>query len=182
MTDPPPLSPPRGLRQVSAAVRSSLAALALVGLAAALSGCGASTALGNAVLAPLSVLPDTDVVLETNLQSAVEGGLVQTGLSGSSGGLTTTGAPTSPGVVSVASATGVSVYTAFNPADRHCLGTFVLAPGAASAVLGETTPGTYDFWFGPTTAVDCTASVFTTEATLPSGWATGDPATSWPSI
>jgi hypothetical protein len=85
-------------------------------------------------------------------------------------------------VVSVASATGVSVYTAFNPADRHCLGTFVLAPGAAFAVLGETTPGTYDFWFGPTTAVDCTASVFTTEATVPSGWATGDPATSWPSI
>ncbi len=182
MTDPPPLSPQRGLHPVRAAVRSSLAALALVGFAAALSGCGASTALGNAVLAPLSVLPDTDVVLETNLQSAVEGGAVQAGLSASGGSVTTAGAPSSPWVVSVASAAGVSVYTAFNPADRHCLGTFVLAPGAAFAVLGETTPGTYDFWFGPTTAVDCTASVFTTEVTVPSGWAKGDPATSWPSI
>jgi len=127
-------------------------------------------------------LPDTDVVLETNLESALEGGTVQAGLSGSSGGLTTTGPPTSPGVVSVASATGVSVYTAFNPADRHCLGTLVLAAGAPFAVLGETAPGSYDFWFGPTTAVDCTASAFTTDASVPPGWATGDPSTSWPGL
>ena len=180
MTDP--LLPGRrpGLRRVPA--RASLAGLALFALAAALSGCGASTALGNAVLAPLSVLPDTDVVLETNLQSAVAGGAAQAGLSGT-GGLTTPGPPTSPSVVSVASAAGVSVYTAFNPVDRHCLGTFILSPGAAFAVLGETTPGTYDFWFGPTTAVNCTASTYTTESAVPSGWAAGDPAsaaTGWP--
>jgi hypothetical protein len=164
------------------AARWSLAGLALVAFAATLSSCGVSTTLGNAALAPLSALPDTDVVLETNLQSAVEGGVAQAGLSGSIGNLTTTGPPTSPSEVSVASATGVSVYTAFNPVDRHCLGTFVLASGAPSVVLGETTPGTYDFWFGPTTAVDCTASEFTTEASVPSGWAAGDPSTSWPGL
>jgi len=149
-------------------------------LATALSACGASTALGNAFLAPLSALSATDVVLETNLQSAVEGGIAQAGISGSSGGLTTPGPPSTPGVVSVARATGAWVYTAFNPDDRHCLGTFVLAAGAPFAVLGETAPGTYDFWFGPTSAVHCTASTFPTEAQVPSGWATGDPATSWP--
>ncbi len=84
-------------------------------LSVALSGCGASSALGSAVLAPLSALPQTDVVLETNLQSAVEAGQAQSGLQGisaisgaaQSGGLPeTNGAPTTPGVVSVASALG----------------------------------------------------------------------------
>ncbi len=75
----------------------------------------------------------------------------------------------------------MAVYTAFNPDDRHCLGTFVLSPGAAYEVLGETAPGTYDFWFGPTTAVKCTAATFTTESTVPAGWATGDPSMGWPS-
>jgi hypothetical protein len=157
-------------------------------LSAALAGCGASAALGNAVFAPLSVLPDTDVALETNLQTALQAGQVQTGLvnissSEVNGGVPeTTGPPDSAGVVSVASITGVSVYTAFNPADRHCLGAFVLAPGSAVIVLGKSTPGTYDFWFGPTMASGCTASDFTTEATVPSGWAGGDPSsTGWPS-
>ena len=161
-------------------LRSGLAVLVITVLAAALSACGASTALGNAFLAPLSALSATDVVLETNLESAVEGGIAQAGIPGSSGGLTTTGPPSTPGVVSIASATDVSIYTAFNPADRHCLGTFVIAAGAPFAVLGETRPGTYDFWFGPTSVAHCTASIFTTEAQVPSGWATGDPSTSWP--
>jgi len=128
--------------------------------------------------------------LETNLQSAVEVGQAQSGLQGISpisgaaeaGGLPeTSGPPTAPGVVSVATAAGVSVYTAFNPADRHCLGTVVLAPGSVTTVLGESTPGRYDFWFGPTNASNCTAADFTTEATVPSGWAAGDPSsTGWP--
>ncbi|MGD0982792.1 MAG: hypothetical protein ABSA65_03125 [Acidimicrobiales bacterium] len=180
MTDRLSLPRRRTQRRVPAAVGSGLTGLALVAFATVLSSCGASTALGNAVLAPLSALSATDVVLETNLQYAVTGGYVEAGISGSSGNLTTSGPPTTPRVVSVASATGVSVYTAFNPLDRHCLGSFVLAPGAPSAVLGETAPDTYDFWFGPTTAVDCTASVFTTETQVPSGWAAGDPSTSWP--
>lgn len=168
MTDPRPLSPrpPRLSRW------ASLAGVACVVLSAALSACGASTALGNAVLAPLSALSATDVVMETNLQTAIQGGLGTA--------LTTTGPPSTPGVVSVGNATGVAVYTAFNPADRHCLGTFVLSPGAAYEVLGETVPGTYDFWFGPTTAVKCTAAPFTTESTVPTGWATGDPSMGWP--
>jgi len=167
-----------------AAVRSGLGLLAAVGLAAALSGCGASTALGNAVLAPLSALPETDVALETNLQLAVEGGAVQAGISGISGEAgagvpEVSGPPTAAGVVSVASATGVSVYTAFNPVDHHCLGTLVLQAGS-TAVLAESSPGSYDFWFGPTTATACTASLFTTQSQVPPGWAKNDPSTGWP--
>lgn len=176
----PAVSPPR-------AVRGALCALAgIAALAAAMSGCGASSALGSAVLAPLSALPETDVVMETNLQSAVQGGIAGGSISAissisGSGVPEVTGPPTSIGVVSVASTTFVSVYTAFNPADRHCLGTFVLKPGSPTAVLGETTQGTYDFWFGPTTATSCAASLFTSESTVPSGWASGDPSsTGWP--
>ena len=169
--------------------RAGLAGLATAALAGVLSGCGASAALGGAVLAPLSAIPETDVVMETNLQSAVEAGRAQAGLqgisaisgtAGTAGLPETSGAPTSTGVVSVANASGVSVYTSFNTADRHCLGTFVLAPGTISPVLGETTPGTYDFWFQAANDAACTAAVFTTEATVPSGWAPGDPSSSWP--
>jgi hypothetical protein len=155
-------------------------------LAVVVSGCGASSALGSAVLAPLSALPETDVVMETNLQSAVQGGITGSSISGissigGSGVPEVTGPPTSVGVVSVASTTFVATYTAFNPADRHCLGTFVLKPGSPTAVLGETAPGTYDFWFGPTTATACASSLFPTESTVPSGWASGDPSsTGWP--
>ncbi|MFZ2059297.1 MAG: hypothetical protein WAV54_18015 [Acidimicrobiales bacterium] len=181
MTDPPSLGSRRGPRCASVAVRVCLVGLLFLALAAALSGCGASSALGSAVLAPLSVLSQTDVILETNLQSALTSGVTNPGNNG--GGFITSGPPTSVGVVSVAGGTGVTVYTAFNPVDRHCLGTFVLTPGSPFPVLGESTPGTYDFWFGPTTAVDCTASGFTSEATVPAGWAEGDPAsatTGWP--
>jgi hypothetical protein len=181
MTDSPPPGSWRGHDCASVGVRVGLAGLLFLTLVTALSGCGASAALGGAVLAPLSVLSDTDVILETNLQSAVTSGVTTPGDNG--GGFITSGPPTSPGVVSVANTTGVTVYTAFNPADRHCLGTFVLTPGSAFTVLGESAPGTYDFWFGPTTAVDCSASGFTSEATVPSGWAHGDPSSSgWPGI
>lgn len=188
MTDLP-LSGHRSVRRrVSVGTRLSLAGLLFVALAATLSGCGVSTALGNAALAPLSVLPYTDVVFETNLQSAAEVGGSQSGLGGVSsvaangGGFMTGGAPTSPSQVSEARGTGVSVYTAFNPVDGHCLGIVVLAPGSALPVLGESSPGSYDFWFGRTTATNCTASLFTTETAVPSGWAAGDPSsTGWPS-
>ena len=91
-------------------------------LAAALSSCGASAALGSAVLAPLSALPETDVVMETNLQTAVQGGIAASGISAVSGAGNAnvpevSGPPTSVNVVSVGTgATGVSVYSAFNPA------------------------------------------------------------------
>ena len=176
------------------AVPAILSVLCALAFAATLSGCGASTALGNAVLAPISVLSDTDVALETNLQSAVQGGQSTGGISGisaaseiaSSGGNgvpEVSGPPTSPSEVSVATAAGVSVYTAFNPVDRHCLGTFELASGSVATVLAETTPGSYDFWFGPTTATACNSAVFTSETTVPSGWANGDPSsTGWPGV
>jgi hypothetical protein len=170
-------------------VRILVAGLGALALFASLAGCGVSNALGSAVLAPLSVLGDTDVALETNLQTASQAGVVQTGLgnvSGSeeNGGVPeTSGAPSSAGVVSVASATGVSVYTAFNPVDRHCLGTFVLASGSADTVLGQSAPGSYDFWFETNTSSGCTASIFVSEMTVPSGWDTGDPSsTGWPGI
>jgi hypothetical protein len=164
------------------AAGASLGALCWVVLGASLSGCGASSALSSAVLAPLSVLPDTDVVLETNLQAAVQGGLVSGGISGpgGAGAPEVSGPPTTASEVSVATTGTVSVYTAFNPVDRHCLGTFVLKPGSFTTVLGVSTAGTYDFWFGPTTSAACASNLFTTATTVPKGWATGDPASGWP--
>jgi hypothetical protein len=162
-------------------MRTGLAGLLLAALVASLSGCGVSSALGSAVMAPLTALPGTDVILDTNLQSAMQGGVTQAGLSGISdatgngGGSTTARAPTTPQEVSVADETGVSMYTSFNPVDDHCLGLFVIRPGLVSPVLGESTTGKYYFWFGPTKVVDCTASNFTAEPTAPSGWAPGDP-------
>ncbi len=189
MTDPPLRRWLLEPRTSPAALRASLGVLCLVAFAAAISACGASgasAALGGDVLAPLSVLPDTDVALETNLQTALQGGAVEagTGISGisSSGVPEVSGPPTSAGVVSVANTASVSVYTAFNPLDQHCLGTLVLKPGSPTTLLGESVPGSYDFWFGHTTASACSASIFTSESTVPSGWATGDPsATGWPS-
>jgi len=177
-------------RKTAVSFRTVLLGLAAVAASAALSSCGAGTALGNAFTAPLSVLSATDVVFETNLQTAVQGGTSLGGGSlpgisgissvGGSGIPEVSGPPTSPSEVSTASAAGVSVYTAFNPADRHCLGTFVLAPGSPTAVLGATSPGSYDFWFGPTNAQACTASSFSAETSVPSRWAKNDPSTTWP--
>ena len=107
MTDPPPLSPPRWAAPGRAAralePRSPCACRLSQPLCPA-----AGPALRSATRSslPSPRCPATDVVLETNLQTAVEGGRVQTGLSGSGGGVTTNGAPTTPGVVSVASAAG----------------------------------------------------------------------------
>jgi hypothetical protein len=186
MTDRTPIGPRRG-RGPGGTLRLLLCGLAALGVAAALSSCGASAALGSAVLAPLSALPETDVVMETNLQTAVQGGIAASGISAVSGAANpnvpeVSGPPTSENVVSVGTgATGVSVYSAFNPLDKHCLGTLVLAPGSVTTVLGESTAGSYDFWFGPTTSTACTASSLATEATVPKGWATGDPSsTGWP--
>lgn len=161
--------------------------LGSVGLGACSS---AATSLGNQFLAPLSVLPATDVVLETNLQLAHEGvaassagpgisGLSAGGASGS-GVPIMSGPPTSPSVVSEASSrTGAAVVlTAFNPVDRHCLGILLLPTGAT--VLSQSSPGTYDFFFGPTTAGACASSTLITESTKPSSWAGNDPASSWP--
>lgn len=173
-------------RVFSVPVRGLVAGALLVGVAATLSACGVSTALGNAELSPLAALPATDVIFETNLQSAVQVGQSEIGLSAVSGqspaGIPeTSGPPATTSEVSVAHAGGAAVYTAFNPVDRHCLGTLELSPGAPT-VLGESLPGSYDFWFGPTTAQACTAGNFTGQASVPSGWASGDPSSSgWPS-
>jgi len=137
-------------------------------------GLRASTALGNAVLAPLSALSATDVVLETNIESAIEGGKLNLRRSG--GELDDTGPPTHPGV-SVASTAGASVYTAFNPRP-HCLGALILSrvpPTRCSERLcqGNTTSGWSD---------DCGqlhGEHVHDESTVPAGWATGDPLHRW---
>lgn len=176
----------RGRRVISVRLRPALVGLFFVAVGGSLSACGASSALGSAVLAPLSAIPQTDVVLETNLESATEAGQAGAPLSGISGVASTvgvpetTGAPTTPSVVSVTSQAGVSIFTAFNPADKHCLGTLVISAGSDTTVLGESAPGSYDFWFGASGPAACTASIFTTETSVPTSWATGDPATSWP--
>ena len=74
----------------------------------------------------------TDVVLETNLQYAVTGGYVQAGISGSSGNLTTSGPPTPPDWSASRAPPACRSTPLSTRPDRHCLGSFVLAPGAPS--------------------------------------------------
>jgi hypothetical protein len=163
--------------------------------AAALSGCGgAATSLQNDVLAPLTVLGATDVMLETNLAAAVHAheadlaiGSAGSGISsvGTTPGGVAGGPPTSESTVSQASNAGgnATVFSAFNPLTHHCLGIVLIdSPGSTSPVLGESAAGAYDLWFGPTTASACTASSLVAQTTVPGAWGSGDPAaTGFPS-
>ena len=188
---PAAASPRRAEARSSRAGRGLVAAFSLV----VLGGCAsAAQSLQSDVLAPLSVLPATDVVLETNLQAAsqvaqgdVAGGggfegFVSSAASAGTGVLVTTGAPSSPTEVSagVASGNQALVLTAFNPLDKHCLGQVVIAGASSGPVLGESAPGVYDFWFNAPTPAPCTASAFAATSSVPTTWAHGDPATSWP--
>ena len=198
---------------------SALVATTLLALSAAACG-GVATSLQNGVLAPLTALKSTDVVLETNLETAVvahreavalgtgtgtgcttlpssgvSAGAAISSLSGGgaggggcapSGGAVASGtAPASESAISQASnaASTATVFSAYNPLTRHCLGTLVVeAAGTTAPVLGETGAGSYDFWFGPTSRDSCAADALVAMATAPSAWGANDPsATGFPS-
>lgn len=149
------------------------AVLALSGLAMLASACGVANELGSGVEAPLGALKASDSVVETNLQTAAT---VTDGLGSSVA--TTSGPSTSYRVVSVSSGSGrPTVFAGFNQLSNDCLGIIQIAsPGVE--VLGETQPGSYDFWVTGTTSSECDAATFAATTAVPAGWPAGDPTSS----
>jgi hypothetical protein len=147
------------------AIVSTLALLA--------SACSMTNDLGNPSNGPLGVLKVSDVVVETNLQS------VATAADGITAGITTTSGP-SLGYkeISVSSAAGhPTILAGYNNLSRDCLGMVeITTPGFP--VLGETQPGTYDFWLLGTPASACDAASFSATTSVPTGWPAGDPTSS----
>jgi len=164
--------------------RGLAAGLVLGGIVPLVSGCALASDAGSAVEAPLVALPDSDVVVETNLKSADEN--LDTGASafGDSSGTAFVAGP-STGAASISESTspgGATVLAAFNPLSDDCLGLFVV-PVAAASVLGESQPGTYYYWNRHSTAPACDAASFAASVSAPSGWPAGDPSASqWPAI
>ncbi|MGH9171557.1 MAG: hypothetical protein ACRD0Z_11895 [Acidimicrobiales bacterium] len=137
--------------------------------------CGLSS-VPQAVTAPLAVLPATDVVVEQNLQSVAE--------SHGSGAVAVVGTVSGPSLnyheVSESSSSGVLVLAGYNQLSGHCLGILrISAP--VQPVLGESQPGTYDFWQLKGAASACDAASFASYAKVPQDWPAGDPTTGgWP--
>jgi len=166
----------RALRELG--FRVLAAGLLLSGLAL-IQGCSLSNDVGNGLQAPLNVLPESDVVVETNLstaQTAAQAG----GLTGSSVA-TTSGPSTGYSVISVSSGPGrPAIYAGFNQLSNDCLGLMVVPAGSLPA-LGEGLAGTYYFWILKTTSAACDAATFARTPSLPSSWPKNDPSSGgWP--
>ncbi|HEV8065140.1 MAG TPA: hypothetical protein VGP46_09920 [Acidimicrobiales bacterium] len=162
------------------AIRFGVVALSSAGLAWLTSACSVSGTT-SAITAPLAVLPATDVVVEQNLATVVQAHGT-TGVSGL-GGVTGIGVVTGPSLnydeVSEGGGTGVTVFASYNQLDGHCLGVLELSSTGVS-VLGQSAPGTYDFWQVKGGSSLCDASSFAAYAGIPKDWPAGDPALSWP--
>jgi len=160
-------------------LRVLLTGVAFAGLGLVASACSLSSDASSAIQAPLNILPESDVVVETNLQTAQSA--AQAGGLGGGAMATTSGPSTSYGVISARSGAGrASVYAGFNQLSDDCLGLMVLSTGS-QPVLGETQPGTYYFWVLKTTPSVCDAATLAVTGSVPSGWPSGDPSTStWP--
>jgi hypothetical protein len=145
--------------------------LAVIGSGLFAAACGS---VQQAVTAPLAALSATDVVVEQNLQTVQQY---------PSGGLTSVSLVSGPSLnyhqVSESRSTGLLVLASYNQLDRHCLGTVTITTGG-STVLGESSPGTYDFWQLHGTAAQCDAASFAVYPRVPPGWGSGDPASGWP--
>lgn len=154
--------------------RAALACATLAGFGAIVTACGLSQDVGSAVTAPLAVLPATDVVVETNLQSA------SNAAAGSLGGVQVVSGPsTNYNTISEASNLGTTVLVGFNQLSNDCLG-LIRISSPSSPVLGESQIGTYDFWVTGTTPAVCDAATFAATAAVPHGWPAADPGGTWP--
>ncbi len=172
-----------------------MGAMLLVGAAAtSLGGCSLPGDAVNGYYAPLSVLPDSDVAVETNLKTASTGEDVSTGqttlpdgigsgLGGSGddgGGLTTAGPSTGPSVISEDSSGTAAALVGYNPLSHDCLGLLEI-DSAGSTVLGQSAVGSYYFWIRNTSSAACDAASFLAVPTVPTTWPKGDPSVSgWP--
>jgi hypothetical protein len=140
-------------------------------------GCSLANDATTAVTAPLTALPATDVVVETNLQTELQAAQAAAATGQApSGGSFVAGPSSGPSVTSVAAPQpGAEVLVAYNNVTRDCLGILYLAAAPASAVLGESGAGTYYFTAPSTPSGACTASGFAALGTAPAGWPAGDP-------
>ena len=170
------------------------AMLLMGGAAAGLSGCSLPGDAVNGYYAPLSVLPDSDVAVETNLKTAATGGDVSagqptlpdgigSGLGGAGddgGGSITAGPSTSASVISEDSSGTDTALVGFNPRSHDCLGLLDIGSGGL-ALLGQSVPGSYYFWVKNTSSPACDAASFLAVAAVPTSWPKGDPSGSgWP--
>ncbi len=160
-------------------LRALATALVLAGAGLTATACSLSNDASNALQAPLNILPESDVVVETNLNTAVT--TSDTGGLSGSGVATTSGPSTSYGVISVSSGPGrPAIYAGFNQLSDDCLGMMVVPAGSLPA-LGEGLAGTYYFWILKTTSSACDAATFALTPSLPSGWPKNDPTSGgWP--
>lgn len=159
-----------------------VAALFVGGVGAVLAGCSLPGDAVNGYYTPLNVLPDTDVVVETNLKTAATGADVSDQGGDTGGNVITSGPSTSASVISKDSSGTDTAYVGFNPLSHDCLG--LLAIGAAGpALLGQSTPGSYYFWVKNTSSGACEAASFLTLGAPPTSWPKGDPSsTAWPGV
>lgn len=169
-------------------VRAVFAAACLAACASSLSGC--TTQVANDLDAPLQAIGATDVVVETNVQSAMQaaeshlqtaGSLTGFG-AGDGGGVTLTAGPSpSDGDLSyaVTSGGGGIVIVGWNKADEHCIGAVWIGADTTAPVLGETGPNQqYDFVAPAASSSSCDASSFAGTTAAPSGWPE-DPSSGW---
>ncbi len=141
---------------------------------------------------PLSVIPRTDVVVETNIQAVVQAAqtVLQTTQSmasfgaASSGGMdVTTGPSTTAGQISYAIAPGGEggVFAGWNHTDDHCLGMVYVASPVTTPILGETSPGQYEFVDRASSSSQCDAASFVGQSAAPSGWPRAPSSSGWQS-
>jgi hypothetical protein len=158
--------------------RARLAAGA--GAVALLAG-GCTSSVQNALDAPIQAIPKTDVVVETNLQGAIQAAQTALEVSGSfssfgsssAGSIDmTAGASGSPGQISYAVIAGGDgiVLVGWNRADQHCVGALYVHSALATPVLGESAPGQYYFIAPASSSSACSATSFATMASAPGGW------------
>lgn len=168
--------------------RRQVATVAGLTLVTLLTGC---SSVQSEIEAPVKVIPETDVVVETNVQSALQGAQTSLEVDGSfsgfgsgaaSGSNVTTGPSTGPSVISYAPTTGGGgiVMVGWNGVDRHCIGALYVHATLPASILGQSAPGQYDFIAPANTSADCTASTFTETSSAPSGWPVDPSSSGWP--
>lgn len=174
------------------ATRAGLVVLALLVLLAGLGLAGCSS-VANDVAAPLGVIKDTDVTVETTLQAVLQaaevgletrGSFAGFGPGSSSGTNVTPGASSGPGQVSYAVTPGGGglVIAAWNKADRHCIGAVDVHGTIPVSVLGITSPGEYYFVAPAASSSACDAASLESEGSAPSGWPEAPSTAGWPQI
>lgn len=167
--------------------RLVFASACLAACAFSLAGCTSQVATD--LDAPLKAIGATDVVVETNVQSALQAAQTELQTTGSLSGFTagggggvalTSGPSPSDGQLSYAVTGGGEgvVLVGWNKADEHCIGAVWFHSEASTPVLGQSAPGQYDFVAPAASDSECDAASFANTAAAPAGWPES-PASSW---